>query len=836
MSTITTAYGSITIVDVTDIGELSVYPESNAPLSVVYDPNQNTYTPNWGDNPVELEPVVYYAGKLLTASTTGLKVTWYRRDGIETIDTDPTKTPSNLVSDEIVSNNKLTISANKLKDSNSGLLTYICVAQYIEPDAQTTLTAKGQITFTLVENASDVKQCRISGTNVFKYNTNGALVGDNYITLTATLINVQADKWQYKNKQGEWNSYPVTSGHNDKNTNKTLNVYAVEDVFIDDTIATLRFLTKDESVYDTYTIVKLRDGAAGSGTVAAVLSNDDQWIACDSSGNPEDDALEQAKSTITILEGGKDVTSSWTITCTPTGATGSYNNTTHTYTVTGISASQANIEFKCTKEGYTPIYKNFSLTKLIAAQDGISPTIYSIAPSVLAANRSIENIYSPDKVTFTAYSKTGASDRSEYAGHFKIYLNNNTDPTYTSLNDETSCSYTFNGNSLKSVRCVLYAAGGGGNPLDSQTVVVTNDGATGADGQPGEKGDSAINIVLGNQADIIPCDNEGKVKSAMEITIPFTGYKGISTVACSVVPSGLPGGITVKSNIAATASTNGKLTLSVAAGGDLGNTDSGVITLTFTCEGTQSVQNYQWSKSIQALNGVNAVLFQLFAPNGNVIVNGENSVIIQAYLLDGSVNVTEDMPESITYSWTKYEDGKYSDTPIGTGKELTVEASDVSGYASYRCIATYNSKPYTAYFAVTDKTDPIQAYIYCSLGTQILNGQGRGAVYVKIFRNGEEIDRIKSERFLTEAPSGASGDFYYHLDTANKTVVLKKHNGSTWVDATGDDLPTATYTYSFRDKDGNILTDHDFSTSGKAIYIDGSLFEKKIIIDVSVTI
>ena len=829
MSTKTMAYGSITIVDVTDIGELSVYPESNAPLSMVYDPNQNTYTPDWSTDNVELEPIVYYAGRHLTSSTIGLTVTWYRRDGIETINTDPTSNPSNLKDGETVVNNKLIISANKLKDSASGLLTYICVAQYVEPDAQTVLTSKGQITFTLVENASKVKQCRISGENVFKYDTSGVIVGDGYITLTANVNNVTADKWQYKNADGEWVNYPVTTGHNNNNTSETLKVYHTEEVFVKD-IATIKFLTTDDTVYDICTVVKLRDGAAGAGTVAAVLSNDDQWVACDSDGNPLDGALDQAKSTITILEGGKDVTSSWTITCKPTGANGSYSTSTYTYTVSSISETSANIQFECKKDGYTTIYKNFSLTKLVAAEDGKSPTIYSISPSILATNRSINNVYSPATVTFTAYSKTGDSDRTEYDGRFKIYVNDNTEATYTSQTNESSYTYTFSGGSLTSIRCVLYASGGSGNPLDSQTVVVTNDGATGADGQPGEKGDSAINIVLGNQADIIPCNNDGTVKSAMELTIPFTGYKGISMAACSVTPSGLPSGITVKSNTAATTSASGKLILSVNAGSDLGKTDSGVIALTFTCEGTQSVHYYQWSKSIQANNGENAVLLQLFAPDGNVIVNGENNVVLEACLLDGSLDVTD----KATYNWSDHMSG-YTNS-IGTGSTLTVDASSVSGYASYKCTARYNNKDYIAYFAVTDKTDPVQAYVYCNLGTQIVNGQGCGAIYVKVFRNGEEIDKIKSERFLTTAPSGVNGDFYYHLDTTNKTVTLKKHNGSTWVNASGTDLPTAIYLYSFRDKDGNILTDHDFATNGKVIYIDGSLFEKKIVIDVSVTV
>ena len=45
----TTAYGSITIVDIGDLGELSVTPQSNQPIMVIYDPDSNSYSPNWGE-------------------------------------------------------------------------------------------------------------------------------------------------------------------------------------------------------------------------------------------------------------------------------------------------------------------------------------------------------------------------------------------------------------------------------------------------------------------------------------------------------------------------------------------------------------------------------------------------------------------------------------------------------------------------------------------------------------------------------------------------------------------------------------------------------------------
>lgn len=818
MSTTTTAYGSITIVDITDVGEFSIYPMSNSPLSVVYDPNQDIYTPNWSTNNLVLQPMIYYAGKKLDSNTSGLSVVWKRKDGVGV--------ETSLESGETVAKNELTVSANKLSNSASGILTYICTATYLEPESQTELTATGQITFSLIKHATNVKRCSVTGENVFKYNTEGVLVGTNYVTLTAVANNVSIEKWQYKNSSGTWVDYPTTN--NTSITGETLKVYATEEVFVND-VATIKITTTDVDVYDIHTVTKLRDGAAGAGTVTAVLNNDDQWIAYDSSGNPLDGAFANASSTITVLEGGMDVTSSWTIKCTSDGATGSYDETTYTYTVTGISQQSANIEFECTREGYTTIYKNFSLTKLVAAKDGETPIIYSISPNTLAANRTIEGVYTPTSVTFSAYSKEGNNDSIAYSGRFKVFADNAL--AYTSQSNESSYTYTFAGINLKSVRCELYKAGGTTVLVDTQTIVVTSDGAKGDTGEDGAKGDPAINVVLGNQADIIPCDSDGNVKSAMTLTIPFTGYLGTAKTACTVSASGLPDGITIKSNTAGTETTSGTLELSVAAGKALGGTESGTITLTFTCEGSTVVHYYQWSKSIQPLNGENAVLFQIYAPNGNVIVNGSNNVTLTTSLVDGSQTVTT----GITYVWKKYEGGEYKTVSGEEGASLEVEPTDVSGYASYQCTATYNGKSYEAYYAVFDKSDPVQAQVYCSLGTQILNGQGYGAVYTKIFQNGEEIDKIKSERFLTEDPS--DGDFYYFLDTTNKTVTLMKYNGSAWIQAPDSDLPTATYEYTFRDKDGNITTYNGSSTVDKKVfYVDGTLINKKIVIDVEVTV
>lgn len=126
MSTTTTAYGSITIVDITDVGEFSVQPMSNSPLSVIYDPNNSTYNPNWSTNNVELTPIIYYAGKQITSE---VNVEWQYQYGIGGL-SEITETNTQ----HEISNNKLKIKSNMFAVTGaSDLLTYICKATYNEP-------------------------------------------------------------------------------------------------------------------------------------------------------------------------------------------------------------------------------------------------------------------------------------------------------------------------------------------------------------------------------------------------------------------------------------------------------------------------------------------------------------------------------------------------------------------------------------------------------------------------------------------------------------------------------------------------------------------------------
>lgn len=828
------AWGSLTIVDLSDIGEFSVAPMSSLPLSVIYDPNQNAYNPDWGTNNLVLTPVIYYAGKQLTLGTSGLTVTWQRQEGVGTV--------SSLTANETVSaNGILTVNANKFTTSIA-MISYIVNATYVEASSGITLNAQGQITFSLIKMASNVKTCTITGDNIFKYNTDNTLVSANPVVLTGSVSNVSISRWQYKNASGNFVNFPVTSGNNTSNQNTTLNVYDTENVFVNDK-AIIRLTTSDSNVYDMITVVKLRDGAAGSNNVSVVLTNESQMIPADSNGNIPQGGLSTAYTTVKVYEGGEEQTG-WTITPTPSNVTGTWDATTQTYTVTGITGDVGYVDFTCTHKDYNgTIIKRFSLTKIKTGANGVSPTVYMLDLSTVAVNKTKDGAMNPSTVTLRAYQHNGTT-KSAYSGRFKVYVDDNTTTTYSSTSNESSHTLTMSDYSSASKLKVELYNDGGSTLYDTETIVIVNDGQKGEDGQPGVKGDAAVNVVLGNYADTIGVDNNHKLTSALTITIPFTAYEGTTRIPCTCTAGALQGVSATVTN--ATASRDGSIVYSLANAKNMGTSLNGTITLSFTATASSGTvtktEYYSYTLSPMAENGQNATLLQLHTPSGYEFNNGTGTLTIKAFLTDGATEVTN----SASYKWERFTSSGYveinSSNANGitnyTSSELSVPASAVETYASYKCTATYNGKPSVAYSFLRDRTDPIQVTMISTIGEQIKNGNGVGVVYPRVIRNGVEVDPLPNGiSFVTAKPNPlVNGAYYYLLSQTDKSATLYKATStSAWTTTTGYTY-TGSYKWTYRNKNNELTTTNTPATTGRVIYIDATLINEKIVIDVEVDI
>ena len=350
---------------------------------------------------------------------------------------------------------------------------------------------------------------------------------------------------------------------------------------------------------------------------------------------------------------------------------------------------------------------------------------------------------------------------------------------------------------------------------DTVTITKIYDGAKGDTGAAGDKGDTGtggLSVILGNESQTIACTNGGLVQSAVDVTIPFVGYIGITQTACTCAVGTLPSGVTTKSNTAATASASGSVVLTFAANGTLGGASvmNGTIDLTFTISGKSVVKKFGWSKSVKGNTGANAIVFSVYAPNGTVVQNQSGTLTLATAAYNGSTEITS----GAAYQWAKYVSGSWQDISGATSATYTVSGADIVNIQSYRCTMTYNSKAYVDVITVEDKSDPYVSEMLSIGGFTVKNNLGGVVPYVIVRTNQQEVDALKGAISETAPSSPASGAFWYKIDHTAKTVTLMKYNGSAWAAAT--ETQELTYTWYKQDKDGNAAA---FDKTGKVIYL-----------------
>jgi len=898
----TTSYGSITIVDITDVGDFSVYPQANKAQTQIYNPDSSgdlAYTPSWYGNNNELiiTPVAFYAGKNKTSVAT---YSWKKYvNGVET----------NFTANEIVANTtrheSLTINANILTTSNP-MVTYEVTAYYSSPElGETPLEAVGRIDFSLISQGSSVASVNITGDNIFAYDAIGQLKasGSDPILLTATYSHITAVGWKYKSGSN-WESYPSiyngsTSTITTGNT-PTLKVFAQQTddgtasgnlIFVDDRL-TIRYEGTDvnnRTVYDEFTIVKLRDG----GMIAtATLTNDDQMIPADKDGHAPSSAFGEATtSKITIYdENGNNDTDNWNIVISATSGL-TYEKSTngsswsassasgygYTYVkVTGMTdaVSTGSILFTCThKTDQTAprIEKTFSLVKINAGQDGDDPVIYDLKANVIAVNRAKNadgtgGAYTPSSITFTAYRTIGNTTSIYSDGFIRVFADGVVKNTSTTARG--TVEYTMSTSpGAQVIRAVLYSENTFTNELASQSATVTNDGNKGANGQNGL---GAINVVIDNEHSGLNCNANNQTTSSQSIVIHFTGYQGTtsrSTTISNPTLSGVSyqsGGSTITS-ITGTVSGN-TITFVIPSGATLAESGSaelsfGILGQHYNSSGTlvddssrtTITKLFTWNRNAAPAEAVTVVMEY---PDGQVYQNNTGSLTVKAIVYDGGSPITA---SNASYVWQQYDgtisgNDKYGSLKNGAsanGNTLTVDAIAVDSFASFRVTVTYPSggtTTYKAFASLIDKFDPLQVTVHSTIGTQIKNGQGYGALFVKVREEGSEVDEIPLNIEAVTATSQADSNATYCIlcvkpsstTGTNDTVAsrgsatLYKKTNNSWGAVTDYDC---TYAWTYHDINGNALGagDRKPATSGKCVYIDASLIQSKITADVTVT-
>ena len=575
------AFGTITIVDMTDVGQFSTVPMSNAGLVIIYDPNalSNQYTPT----SMTLTPFTMYGGADYS-SHANVSYSWYKRvDGASINYSSPGTATS--------TNNSITISSNDFTSVNAKSITYYLKATY-NATGIGNIIAWGQITISLVSQASNIQDIEISGEHIFKYTytaygSNPSIDGNDTIILTATYTsNVAVHQWYYYKKTTvngnvtwSWETLPINGNNKVTINGSTCTIKEDAPIFYDNKakIKVTAHRTDNTSVeltsvYDEYEILKLYDGpvgAPGEKSIAIILSNEDQMIPCDGNGNPAPDvttAFSLASTTIEVLEGNRNVitnneSTGYKVVATPTGVISTnglqYDSTNHIYSykvdgwANNNASSQGYVTFTATRTDYPPLTKVMSLTKIQTGQDGKTPTIYelSITPNRVTTDSDGDTTSAIDLVAaVTAHTvstqtseavNTDVTTSSTDIIYYQWFVNGSSSVARAGAGnavDGNGISYSIykisNNTRISLVICKIRRTNASGVILDSQSVSFVPEGAQ---GDTGATGDAAITLSFPQNIDTIGLNNDGTLASTYVLDMPYTVFQGTTQLNAQAV-------------------------------------------------------------------------------------------------------------------------------------------------------------------------------------------------------------------------------------------------------------------------------------------------------------
>lgn len=237
-------------------------------------------------------------------------------------------------------------------------------------------------------------------------------------------------------------------------------------------------------------IKELDENVATAKNMTMTLSNEYQAISTDENGNIPGE-FPQVQTTAQVMYGTMDVTDDCSYTITESeNVTGIWDKSTHTYTVSEVTADNVWVDIKAVYLNALTITKRFSVSK---QKSGTPGRTYALESSTTILKKESENSITPNVVIFSAYYRDGKNTgRTDYAGRFVIEETSDGKTwktVYTSTVDETNVNYYADyifadsdgvlvadsdgsligarSKDIVGLRCSLYASGGITNLIDT---------------------------------------------------------------------------------------------------------------------------------------------------------------------------------------------------------------------------------------------------------------------------------------------------------------------------------------------------------------------------------
>lgn len=713
------SYGTITIVDKTDLGQLSVFLTGNTIRQQTCNINTNpdTYYPDWTNTALVVTPHIYYDGHVISLTDTKLTVSWSKIENGVT-NSDPigdVNEPEGATGE----GNKC-LQRNRNLALNSTGVVYTATISYkpIAGDNTTIIEAVASMDFSISSYGQDGssgapgKTLQLSSTgSYFTYRYDGQHFGTQTIVLTAQKNNEVAGVHWYcdgvpiKVINGQPSTNTSATGWNSASyyTQESLEISGKEtDGYI--YIGTLspnyianrsaQFEVKEinssgielnNGMVDYISIYALFEAQPGADTYSSYLSNDEETIV-DLNGSP---ILDNAITQLFISQGGVDDSENWHITVTDNidtaadfvytlsnskDTTGSINLNKYgpdKVQVTTMNVNAAMITFTAVHGSYssnntfTPDGEAANIVKTFSLNKSAAVISHSLRLDSVNAVKGTNGQYTPSVIEVDAITRMGGgTEPYRNAGVIKatVYF---TDGTTTTLSNSANSVLALNLNTIGASKTISYIdtiLGDTSEPDDKQKITISIDGKDGAE---------AWQVDLTNSFDSISTTFDYVATNNETYEIPFKVFQGItpksvyytgSTIYPRITAT-LPQGSTItlgyyngNTKVTQTNQVVDRIKISMTENvTNIGSDD--IINLTFDIDNTHQVVKQYSYKAIPESTA--PVTMHLFARPSDTFTNQSGTLLAQAIIMSGVEDISNSSSAINSLTWYYMVNGSW---------------------------------------------------------------------------------------------------------------------------------------------------------------------------------
>ena len=713
------SYGTITIVDKTDLGQLSVYLTGSTIRQQTCNINTNpdTYYPDWSSTALVVTPHVYYDGHVINLTDTKLTISWSKvENGIA--NANPISDANEPEGATGEGNKCLQRNTNLTLNSTGVVYTATITYKPIANDDVTTITGIASMDFSISSygqdgsNGNPGKTLQLTSTgSYFTYHYDGQHFGTQTIVLTAQKNNeIAGVHWYCDNT-------PIKVINGKPSTNTSATGWAAANYYTQDSLEIAgkeidgyTYIGSLSSGYTTnksaqfkvietnstgteltggmedYTsIYALYEAQPGTDTYSSYLSNDEETI-IDLNGSP---ILDNAVTQLFISQGGVDDSANWHITVTDniaiasdlvytlsnsrdsSGSTNLNKYGPDKVQVTAMNVNAAMITFTAVHGSYsgstfTPdgtvanIVKTFSLNKSAAV---IS---HSLRLDAVNSVRQQNGQYNRSTIIVDAITRMGGgTEPYRTAGVIKAIPHFTDGTTGTTLTNSANSALSLDLNTIGASKAINYIEtilGDIASPDDKQLITISIDGQDGVE---------AWQVDLTNPFDSISTTFDYVVTNNETYEIPFKVFQGITPKSVyytgstqyprvtATLPQG--SGITLEyynGNTKVTQTNQVVDRIKISMTQNVTNIGSdGIINLTFDIDNTHQVVKQYSYKAIPESTAPISV--HLFARPSDTFTNQSGTLLAQTIIMEGVTDISNNASAINSLTWYYFDNGTW---------------------------------------------------------------------------------------------------------------------------------------------------------------------------------